>query len=102
MNKERSKPIFYHPDECDCIACDARQQKGGLDHDPSNDDAKFEKHEESITESIKEYEGWETIESDLRKLSEEQTDVLAHKLSVNYDTARFIQDNIIAILKEKK
>jgi hypothetical protein len=46
MSKE--KPIFYHQEDCDCIECDARRQPGGLDFDPTNDDAEFEKHEEEI------------------------------------------------------
>lgn len=46
--KELKSPIFYHPDECDCVECLARRDVGGLDHDPSNDDAEFEKHEEEV------------------------------------------------------
>lgn len=44
-------PIFHHYiplDECDCIECRARVEKGGLDFDPSNDDEEFEEHERQV------------------------------------------------------
>lgn len=38
-----------HPDdECDCVECRARVEKGGLDYDPSNDDEEFEEHERQV------------------------------------------------------
>ena len=37
-----------HDDECDCITCQARVEKGGLDHDPTSDDEEFEEHERQI------------------------------------------------------
>jgi len=48
----KDKPIFYHPDSCDCLECSARSAQGGLDHDPSNDDEEFEKHEEQVLKEI--------------------------------------------------
>ena len=54
MKKDRAKPIFYHPDECDCVECEARLQPGGLEFDPTNDDAEFEKHEEEVMKKIEE------------------------------------------------
>ena len=54
MKNEKETPIFYHPDDCDCIECDARRQPGGLDYDPTNDDTEFEKHEEEILEEREE------------------------------------------------
>jgi len=40
--------IFYHHDDCDCVKCLARTEKGGLDYDPSNDDEEFEEHERQV------------------------------------------------------
>lgn len=37
-----------HSDECDCVECRARTEKGGLDHDPSSDDEEFEEHERQV------------------------------------------------------
>ena len=37
-----------HDDECDCIECRARTEKGGLDYDPSSDDDEFEEHERQV------------------------------------------------------
>lgn len=37
-----------HDDECDCIPCRARVEKGGLDYDPTNDDEEFEEHERQV------------------------------------------------------
>lgn len=37
-----------HDDDCDCITCQARIEKGGLDFDPSNDDEEFEEHERQV------------------------------------------------------
>jgi ferredoxin len=37
-----------HDDECDCVTCRARVEKGGLDYDPSNDDEEFEEHERQV------------------------------------------------------
>ena len=37
-----------HDDECDCVACRARVEKGGLDFDPTNDDEEFEEHERQV------------------------------------------------------
>lgn len=34
-----------HDDECDCVTCLARREKGGLDYDPTNDNEEFEEHE---------------------------------------------------------
>ena len=45
LKKLPDGPIFYHHDECDCIECRARTEKGGLDYDPTNDDEEFEEHE---------------------------------------------------------
>jgi hypothetical protein len=45
LKRDPSEPIFYHHDECDCITCRARVEKGGLDYDPTNDDEEFEEHE---------------------------------------------------------
>ncbi len=46
------EPIFYHPDECDCITCRARLEKGGLDYDPSNDDDEFDEHERQVFRDV--------------------------------------------------
>lgn len=43
-----NEPIFYHPEDCDCVKCLARLEKGGLDYDPSNDDEEFEEHERQV------------------------------------------------------
>lgn len=43
---EALKP--QHPDECDCIECRARVEKGGLDYDPTSDDEEFEEHERQV------------------------------------------------------
>ena len=48
LEKVGDEPIFYHHSECDCIKCLARLEKGGLDHDPSNDDEEFEEHERQV------------------------------------------------------
>ena len=48
LKKVEDEPIFYHHDECDCVKCLARREKGGLDFDPSNDDAEFEEHERQV------------------------------------------------------
>jgi hypothetical protein len=37
-----------HDDECDCITCRARVEKGGLDYDPTSDDEEFEEHERQV------------------------------------------------------
>jgi len=52
LKKLEDKPLFYHPDECDCITCHARTEKGGLDHDPSNDDEEFEEHERQVFRDV--------------------------------------------------
>lgn len=44
----KDEPIFYHHDECDCIKCLARVEKGGLEYDPSNDNEEFEEHERQV------------------------------------------------------
>ena len=41
-----------HPDECDCIECRARVEKGGLDYDPTNDDDEFEEHERQVFRDV--------------------------------------------------
>ena len=41
-----------HPDECDCVECRARTEKGGLDYDPSNDDEEFEEHERQVFRDV--------------------------------------------------
>lgn len=46
--EKRDDPTHYHDDDCDCIVCLARTQPGGLDYDPSNDDAEFEEHERQV------------------------------------------------------
>lgn len=48
LKKVGDEPIFYHHDNCDCIKCRARVEKGGLDFDPSNDDEEFEEHERQV------------------------------------------------------
>ena len=48
LKKVGDGPIFYHHDECDCITCRARTEKGGLDFDPSNDDEEFAEHERQV------------------------------------------------------
>jgi ferredoxin len=48
LMKVSDAPIFYHHSECDCITCRARLEKGGLDHDPSNDDEEFIEHERQV------------------------------------------------------
>ncbi len=73
MNKEKSTPIFYHPDdECDCVECDARRQPGGLDYDPSNDNEEFEKNEEEIMKEIEKGSIYKT------KFKKEQTVKFKH------------------------
>lgn len=52
LQKRVDEPLFYHPDDCDCITCHARTEKGGLDHDPSNDDAEFEEHERQVFRDV--------------------------------------------------
>lgn len=52
LKKLGSEPIFYHSDECDCIECRARTEKGGLDYDPSNDDDEFEEHERQVFRDV--------------------------------------------------
>ena len=47
-----NEPIFYHHDECDCVKCLARTEKGGLDYDPSNDDEEFEEHERQVLRDV--------------------------------------------------
>lgn len=37
-----------HSDDCDCIECRARVEKGGLDYDPTNDDEEFSEHERQV------------------------------------------------------
>lgn len=37
-----------HDDECDCVTCRARVEKGGLDYDPSSDEEEFEEHERQV------------------------------------------------------
>lgn len=41
-----------HDDECDCIVCRARVEKGGLDFDPTNDDEEFEEHERQVFRDV--------------------------------------------------
>lgn len=41
-----------HSDECDCIECQARISKGGLDYDPSNDNEEFEEHERQVFRDV--------------------------------------------------
>jgi ferredoxin len=48
LKRLENQPIFYHKEDCDCVTCHARVEKGGLDFDPSNDDEEFEKHEREI------------------------------------------------------
>ncbi len=48
-NKEEKK---QHPDECDCIKCRARTEKGGLDYDPTSDDEEFEEHERQVFRDV--------------------------------------------------
>ena len=45
---------------------------------------------------------WQDIKKNLRKIVELPTDILAHKLSIQFTSAQFIQDNFRAILKEGK
>ena len=52
LKKLGDEPIFYHPDDCDCIKCLARTEKGGLDYDPSNDDEEFEEHERQVLRDV--------------------------------------------------
>ena len=47
-----NEPIFYHHDDCDCIKCRARVEKGGLDYDPSNDNEEFEEHERQVLRDV--------------------------------------------------
>lgn len=42
-----------HDDECDCVTCRARVEKGGLDYDPTNDDEEFEEHERQVMRDLK-------------------------------------------------
>ena len=46
-------PNVLHDDECDCVACRARVEKGGLDFDPTNDDEEFEEHERQVFRDLK-------------------------------------------------
>ena len=48
LKKLPDEPIFYHHDDCDCIKCRARLEKGGLDYDPTSDDLEFEEHERQV------------------------------------------------------
>lgn len=41
-----------HDDDCDCIECRARTEKGGLDYDPSSDDEEFEEHERQVFRDV--------------------------------------------------
>ncbi len=41
-----------HPDECDCVKCQARTEKGGLDYDPTNDDEEFAEHERQVFRDV--------------------------------------------------
>ena len=41
-----------HPDECDCVKCQARTEKGGLDYDPTNDNEEFEEHERQVFRDV--------------------------------------------------
>jgi len=41
-----------HNDECDCIECRARTEKGGLDYDPTSDDEEFEEHERQVFRDV--------------------------------------------------
>ena len=34
-----------HDDDCDCVTCQARVEKGGLDYDPSDKSEEIEQHE---------------------------------------------------------
>ena len=52
LKRNPTGPIFYHPDECDCIECRARVEKGGLDYDPSSDDEEFEEHERQVFRDV--------------------------------------------------
>ena len=52
LEKVGNEPIFYHHDDCDCIKCRARIEKGGLDYDPSNDDEEFEEHERQVFRDV--------------------------------------------------
>jgi len=48
LKTKKAKNKELHDDECDCITCQARTEKGGLDHDPTNDDEEFEEHERQV------------------------------------------------------
>ena len=50
--KENEEAKKQHPDECDCIKCRARTEKGGLDYDPSNDDEEFDEHERQVFRDV--------------------------------------------------
>ncbi len=52
LKKLEDEPLFYHPDECDCITCHARTEKGGLDYDPSDDSEEFERHEKEVFRDV--------------------------------------------------
>lgn len=50
--KENEEEKRQHPDECDCIVCRARTEKGGLDCDPTSDDEEFEEHERQVFRDV--------------------------------------------------
>lgn len=43
--KTKKSKKDQHDDDCDCVTCQARVEKGGLDYDPSDKSEEIEQHE---------------------------------------------------------
>ncbi len=78
---------------------DSFQETCGEEVTEDDETKVIEIEEPKITVSVY----WADVpKQNLKKLAEMQTDVLAHKLDIDFETALFIQGNFRAILKEGK